>query len=84
MSRWNGITVTLPAGEELRCEPATAERFADVPAVLGERGGPGGCWCMFWRQRTAEWRADGSDAAQGGVGRSVRRFAAARRARLPR
>ena len=59
MSRWNGITVTLPAGESLRCEPATSERLADVPAVLGERGGPGGCWCMFWRLRTAEWRAAG-------------------------
>ena len=59
MSRWNGITVTLPEGESLRCEPATSERLADVPAVLGKRGGPGGCWYMFWRLRTAEWRAAG-------------------------
>jgi GNAT superfamily N-acetyltransferase len=60
MSRWDGMTVTLPGGEELRCAPATAERFSDLPAVLGERGGPGGCWCMFWRLGTAEWRAGGS------------------------
>jgi GNAT superfamily N-acetyltransferase len=60
MSRWNGITVTLPDGEELRCEAATAERFSDVPAVLGERGGPNGCWCMFWRLQSAEWRAGDS------------------------
>jgi GNAT superfamily N-acetyltransferase len=59
MSRWPGVSVTLPGGEELRCEPATESRFADLAAVLGDRGGPGGCWCMFWRLRNAEWR-DGS------------------------
>jgi GNAT superfamily N-acetyltransferase len=57
MSRWNGVTVTLPDGTDLRCEPATAERFSDLPSVLGDRGGPDGCWCMFWRQRNAEWRS---------------------------
>jgi GNAT superfamily N-acetyltransferase len=56
MRRWKGITLTLPDGGELRCEPATADRFSDLPEVLGERGGPGGCWCMFWRLRNAEWR----------------------------
>jgi hypothetical protein len=30
MSRWHGITTTLPGREERRCEPATAERFSDV------------------------------------------------------
>ena len=29
--------------------PATADRWKDVEKVLGERGGCGGCWCMFWR-----------------------------------
>ena len=29
--------------------PATADRWRDVEKVLGERGGCGGCWCMFWR-----------------------------------
>jgi GNAT superfamily N-acetyltransferase len=62
MSRWNGITVTLASGEDLRCEPATAERASDVAAVIGERGGPGGCWCTFWRLRNAEFRA--SDATR--------------------
>jgi GNAT superfamily N-acetyltransferase len=59
MRRWSGVTVTLPGGEALRCEPATARRVDDLPLVLGERGGPGGCWCMFWRQTNAEWRATG-------------------------
>ena len=59
MSRWDGITVALPGGEELRCEPATAKRFPDLARVLGERGGPGGCWCMWWRLEQAEWREAG-------------------------
>jgi GNAT superfamily N-acetyltransferase len=61
-ARWKGTTVTLPGGDALRCEPATAGRFSDVPAVLGDRGGPGGCWCMFWRLSNADWRA--TDATQ--------------------
>jgi GNAT superfamily N-acetyltransferase len=57
MRRWNGITIALDGGEELRCEPATAKRASDVAEVIGERGGPGGCWCMFWRLPNADWRA---------------------------
>jgi ribosomal protein S18 acetylase RimI-like enzyme len=57
MTAWNGITLTLPGGEELECRPATADRFDDFAAVVGERGGPNGCWCMFWRLRAPDWRA---------------------------
>ena len=60
MSRWHGTTTTLPGREELRCEAAAADRFGDVADVIGERGGPGGCWCMFWRLRNAEWRVVGA------------------------
>ncbi|MET0460842.1 MAG: GNAT family N-acetyltransferase [Ilumatobacteraceae bacterium] len=56
MGRWDGVTITLPGGGALQCRPATADRADDVPAVLGERG-VGGCWCMWWRQRGAEWKA---------------------------
>lgn len=31
--------------------PATWDAFT---AVMGERGGCGGCWCMLWRQSKAE------------------------------
>jgi GNAT superfamily N-acetyltransferase len=61
MRRWDGITVELRGGEALRCEPATAGRLDDVAAVIGDRGGPGGCWCMFWRLRNADWRAGDAD-----------------------
>ncbi len=29
--------------------PATADRWGDLEAVLGPKGGAGGCWCMLWR-----------------------------------
>ncbi len=29
--------------------PATADRWADLEAVMGPKGGSGGCWCMLWR-----------------------------------
>lgn len=39
-----------PAHEgALRFEPVGTDRWADVEAVLGSRGGHDGCWCMRWR-----------------------------------
>ena len=39
---------------EITVLPATAERWTDFEAIMGERGGYGGCWCMLWRlQRPA-------------------------------
>lgn len=29
--------------------PATADRWTDLEAVMGPKGGSGGCWCMLWR-----------------------------------
>ena len=70
MSRWRGITLELGNGESLRCEPATAKRFDDLAVVLGERGGPNGCWCMWWRMRNAGWNAtDSATRKQASAGR---------------
>jgi len=44
----------LPA---LRILPATPARWADVEALFGANGACGGCWCQFWRQTPAEYRA---------------------------
>jgi GNAT superfamily N-acetyltransferase len=38
----------------LEIRPADWEGFA---AVMGERGGCGGCWCMLWRRTKAEMEA---------------------------
>jgi GNAT superfamily N-acetyltransferase len=40
---------------DLRIEPVTPERWADVVALFGARGACGGCWCMYWRRSSAEY-----------------------------
>jgi GNAT superfamily N-acetyltransferase len=42
---------------DIRCVPATPERWADLEALFGERGACGGCWCMAWRLPKREWDA---------------------------
>jgi GNAT superfamily N-acetyltransferase len=50
-----------PAGEgappALRIEPATEARWPDVEALFGANGACGGCWCRFWKQDGAQFRA---------------------------
>ena len=41
----------------LRVEPATPARWPDVEALFGENGACGGCWCRFWKQDGAQYRA---------------------------
>ena len=33
----------------LEFHPLTAEKWADVEQLFGQRGACGGCWCMSWR-----------------------------------
>jgi GNAT superfamily N-acetyltransferase len=35
--------------------PLAAERWPDLEQLFGERGACGGCWCMAWRLRRAEF-----------------------------
>ena len=35
--------------------PLSAERWADLERLFGERGACGGCWCMWWRIRRSEF-----------------------------
>ena len=41
---------------DLRIEPVTPERWADLVALFGARGACGGCWCMYWRRSSAEYQ----------------------------
>jgi GNAT superfamily N-acetyltransferase len=41
----------------MEIQVASAERWDDVVAVMGEKGAYGGCWCMFWRQDNQEIRS---------------------------
>ncbi|GAA1188332.1 GNAT family N-acetyltransferase [Nesterenkonia xinjiangensis] len=50
--------------------PLTQENWSDFEAVMGERGGSRGCWCMHWRLSIAEWMAnkgEGNKAAMRAV-----------------
>ncbi|MGI8518174.1 MAG: GNAT family N-acetyltransferase [Acidimicrobiia bacterium] len=40
---------------EIRVEPASADRWADLARLAGERGFIAGCWCMWWRVGSQEW-----------------------------
>jgi GNAT superfamily N-acetyltransferase len=45
----------------LRFEPLTPDRWADVVKLFGPRGACAGCWCMAWRRSRTEWeRGKGS------------------------
>jgi GNAT superfamily N-acetyltransferase len=39
-----------------RVVPVTPERWPDLAALFGERGACAGCWCMWMRLPTAEFR----------------------------
>jgi len=43
---------------KLECFPLTMERWADFERLFGPRGACAGCWCMWWRQSTAQFNRD--------------------------
>jgi GNAT superfamily N-acetyltransferase len=57
----------------LAVHPATADRWPDVEALFGRNGACGGCWCRFWKQSPAEYRAGKGEANHAALRRSVRR-----------
>jgi len=56
----------MPATPRLTFAPLTPERWPDLERLFGPRGACGGCWCMTWRLRRAEFnrgKGDGNRAA---------------------
>jgi GNAT superfamily N-acetyltransferase len=51
---------TAQTTAELSVEPLTAERWPDLLELAGNRGMFAGCWCMWFRQRNADWWAAGN------------------------
>lgn len=47
--------------------PARADRWADVEALLGQRGSVSGCWCMFFRQSPRERRTEWGEGNRRGL-----------------
>ena len=46
---------------DITTAPLTPERWADFEALMGPKGGSGGCWCMLWRQTKAEHDANSGE-----------------------
>ena len=46
----------------LDVRPATADRWDDVAAVMGERGDPSRCFCQYFRLRGKQWSDADSSA----------------------
>lgn len=40
---------------ELTIHPVTSERWADLERLFGPNGAYSGCWCMYWRLKSAEF-----------------------------
>ena len=47
--------------KQLRIEPATPERWADLEALFGPNGAYSNCWCTWWRWRAADWDRASTD-----------------------
>jgi GNAT superfamily N-acetyltransferase len=56
----------------LTFHPATPDRWTDVEALFGSNGACGGCWCQFWKQSPAEYRAGKGEANRRLLRRSVK------------
>lgn len=62
------------ASDELALEfhPLTADRWDDFARLFGPRGACGGCWCMFWRLRRADFERQKGDANRDAMHELVR------------
>ena len=50
----------------LSIAPLTADRWPDFEALMGPKGGCGGCWCMLWRLPKRDY-----DAMKGAANRDA-------------
>jgi GNAT superfamily N-acetyltransferase len=64
--------VTTPR-PRLAFRPVTPDRWPDVEALFGKNGACGGCWCQFWKQSPAEYRAGKGEANRTAFRRSVKK-----------
>jgi len=44
-----------PASAQFSFLPLTSEHWSDLEELFGSRGATGGCWCMWWRMKRAEF-----------------------------
>ena len=65
-----GLASSAP---RLTFHPAAPDRWPDLAALFGRNGACGGCWCQFWKQSPAEYRAGKGEANRRLLHRSVKR-----------
>ena len=41
---------------KIEFHPLTLERWPDFELLFGEKGACGGCWCMWWRLKSSEFK----------------------------
>jgi GNAT superfamily N-acetyltransferase len=46
---------------ELDIQPVTTDNWPDLEKLFGPRGAIGGCWCMWWRIKRAEFEKQQGD-----------------------
>jgi GNAT superfamily N-acetyltransferase len=46
---------TVAQSSSIEFHSLTPDRWDDLVALFGERGACGGCWCMYWRQTSAQY-----------------------------
>ncbi len=53
-------------------EPLTVARWPDFEQLFGDKGACGGCWCMWWRLKRAEFEAQKGAQNKAAMKRLVR------------
>src|SRR5690606_10805607 len=72
-SRWERTEMTVAplTLSQVECHPVTPDRWPDLEALFGPRGATGGCWCMWWRLRRAQFNAQKGEANRQALQRLV-------------
>lgn len=60
-----------PADGRVDIRPVSAERWADLVELFGERGASSGCWCMWFRVASKEWSRQGNAGNRAAMERIV-------------
>lgn len=47
--------------ESLRIESLSTKNWAAFEQLFGKKGACGGCWCMYFRMKSADWKASNAD-----------------------
>jgi GNAT superfamily N-acetyltransferase len=63
--------MSAPAPPVIDIRPAVRKSWPDLEALFGRNGACAGCWCQYWRQSPAEYRAGKGAANRSALRRQV-------------